>query len=354
MKGTVIAEPYVNLRAGPGTSFADLGDVVTGTRVEIIGIKDGWYQVPLYVTPNGAIAGSAWILGEWVRQDVVATPPARKVRVGLNLLHAHHLAQPAYNYGIRVFQFMDGMQEGKNFAAGHKDAVVMLRRYVDRWTPPSANLFEGITPGLVYLSPNNEGTFLGSGSPEEIEQAAKWERDMATIVRDGGGIYAGFGLAMGTPDYTRPSICDAWKRFVAPLYNSGLMAINYHLYSPVWQHVFQPTEWIWYERRWEWMYTHCGFDPSPQLLGVYCDETGVDEGGVGGFPAHGISSENIAAWCRKFIELSSAPMVIDGVSYPSPVRGAAIFQAGDSNTGQGGWGGYNVEGAMQSIAIANV
>ena len=354
MKGTVIAEPYVNLRAGPGVGAIDLGDVPYGTQVDIISTVQGWYQIPVYVTPGGPMVGSAWLSSDWVKINTAPVQPARKVRVGANLLHAHHLAQRAYDLGIRVFQFMDGMQEGKNFARDHKDAVVMLRRYVDRWAEPGAYLFEGIEPGCVYLSPNNEGTFIGAGTPEEIKASAEWDMKMARIVQDAGGIYAGFGHAMGTPDYTRVGIRDAMRQYYAPLYNRGLMAINGHYYSPNYEHVFQAAEWIWYERRWEWMFTHCGFDPNPQLLGVYCDETGVDEGGVGGFPAHGINAEQIGMWCRKFIELSSASMVIDGVSYPSPVRGAAIFQAGDSNTNSGGWGGYNVEYALQTIGAANV
>ena len=77
----------------------------------------------------------------------------------------------------------------------------------------------------------------------------------------------------------------------------------------------------------------------------YADETGLDEGGIGGFPAHGLGCEAIRQWGRAFVAAQRQGLG----AFPSPMKGAAIFQAGDT----GRWGGYNVQGCFDAIAKAN-
>jgi hypothetical protein len=120
-----------------------------------------------------------------------------------------------------------------------------------------------------------------------------------------------------------------------------------HLYSPTPAHIQDEGEWIWYERRWEFLFTKCGFDP--RVRAIYCSETGLDEGGIGGFPQHASTQDQFRTWCARFIDAQTRPLVVAGQTFPSPALGGAIFQAGDSRTSSGGWGGYNIEGYVDTI-----
>lgn len=333
--------------------------------------------------------------------QVVDEPPPPQpsgFKLGVSVLHAHHLLEPAYQAGIRAFLIMDGAVAAVNFKRAHPDAVVMYRRFLPHGAGiPDPKLFSaeaGMGNGIVFVSPLNEGDNWGYDSPSQIESRARFDGALAQMCKAQGTIYAGGGFSMGTPDFTRPDICEAMKRFYAPLYNSGLMALNMHTYSPTMGWIYQPIStiissadkdetlendetvtmfvgrdkhpatlktWsgkhgmsiladpigrrIWFERRWEWLFDSCGFDPSPNLLGIYSDETGIDEGGVGGFPAHGAGDVEIERWGKEYCALQRLPL--NGVA--SVIRGAAIFQAGD--TGQ--WGGYEVSRNLAAIARAN-
>ncbi len=105
----------------------------------------------------------------------------------------------------------------------------------------------------------------GCGSdPNKIAQRANYERDFlarAKAINPNCTVVAG-GWSYGTPDFTRADVCDAIRTHYAPNYNSGAWKINVHLYSPDLAHIDNPAEWKWYERRWEWLFTHCGFDPA--------------------------------------------------------------------------------------------
>ena len=53
----------VNLRAGPSTSDAVVGQLVRGTEAEVLNQGDGWYQIQ---TSDGAYVG--WIFGKFLAQ----------------------------------------------------------------------------------------------------------------------------------------------------------------------------------------------------------------------------------------------------------------------------------------------
>lgn len=54
----------VNLRAGPGTGNAVVGQLFLGDATEVLGDQDGWYQVR---TANGAVSG--WIFGKFLAEQ---------------------------------------------------------------------------------------------------------------------------------------------------------------------------------------------------------------------------------------------------------------------------------------------
>lgn len=54
----------VNLRAGPGTGNAVVGQLFLGDATEVLGDQDGWYQVR---TADGAVSG--WIFGKFLAEQ---------------------------------------------------------------------------------------------------------------------------------------------------------------------------------------------------------------------------------------------------------------------------------------------
>lgn len=51
----VVEVPKIAVRAGPGTSFKEIGTVVEGDRVPIVDTKEDWYRINL---PDGRVG---WI-----------------------------------------------------------------------------------------------------------------------------------------------------------------------------------------------------------------------------------------------------------------------------------------------------
>ena len=89
---TVFVQTAVlNLRAGPGTTYALLGAVVEGDALPILGKSDavagdfGWWQVD-------TVAGPAWLFGEHVR---VAGPLDSVPQVAVDPADAATSAEPA-------------------------------------------------------------------------------------------------------------------------------------------------------------------------------------------------------------------------------------------------------------------
>ena len=359
-KATVKTE--VRVRIGPEVSDATWTPLALKEGQQIDGVVQGdWlkYTDPRFVVYNKAgqrvdALYSAIKYGNTqyltMASDPPVTPPAPSgFKLGVSVLHAHQLLEQAYAAGVRCFLIMDGVLAAVQFKRAHPDAVVMYRRFLDHGAgipnPAAFSAEAAMGNGIVFVSPLNECDNWCYGSPGEIQARAIFDSQLAAMCKANGTIYAGGGFSMGTPDFTRADICDAMKRFYAPHYNSGLMAINMHLYSPNANHINSPLEWIWYERRWQFLFDKCGFDPSPALQGIYCDETGLDEGGIGGFPAHNLGCEAIRQWGVAFVAAQRQGLG----SFPSPMRGAAIFQTGDT----GRWAGYNVQGCFDAIAKAN-
>ncbi len=58
----VVTGTRVNLRSGPGTSNAVVGQVTQGVEAEMLADRDGWYEIR---TADGATSG--WIFGKFLR-----------------------------------------------------------------------------------------------------------------------------------------------------------------------------------------------------------------------------------------------------------------------------------------------
>lgn len=362
VKAIVTAE-LLNVRLKPSLDGMVLGMLKAGTVVDVLGVQDGWATVPLQVSgtnlrfgrqesdqPVGVFVSTAWL--DFMGQPVPdvggdATKRRQTFKLGIHAMTNSEIPFAEAGRGCKFFLCMNNFAGAAQLKRAHPDAVVMVRRFFDHGVVPSVeqilNGLEGATNKDLIYTGLNEADQLGQEG-DDLRRRAQLDLEVARRIKQGSGAtYAAGTFSMGTPDFTNPETCRIIRELYAPAYNSGLIAFDMHLYSPNPRHIDQPDEHKWFERRWEFLFTHCGFDPN--IRAIYCSECGLDQGGVGGFKAHGYSLEKFRDWCDKYIKLQSAPMIINGKSYPSPIIGGAIFQASD----RGRWDGYEISDYLPAL-----
>lgn len=350
--------PYLRVRSQPSLTASVLGGLAPGAEVDVVDISGDWAAIALQA--GGARVGDigdmaapavAYVFaGYLVGEAPPPPPPASKYALGVNVISNTGVAMRWAALGCRYFVIIDDFAAASELKRRFPDAVVMARRWFGNEIPSvdrAIDRLEGASdPGLIYTG-INEGDGLGQ-SDDDLKRRAHFDVLLAERIRaTTGARYAGGSFSMGAPDYTNDSVCQLMRSVYAPAYNAGVLGLDMHLYSPTPAHIQDEAEWIWYERRWEFLFTKCGFDP--RVRAIYCSETGLDEGGIGGFPQHASTQEQFRSWCARFIDAQSRPLVVAGQSYPSPAIGGAIFQAGDSRTSSGGWAGYNIEGYVDTF-----
>jgi hypothetical protein len=367
MKSTVTAD-LLNVRAGPSRDHPVIGMLKAGDTLDVLSVKEGW--AALAVSAGGApvmLASQpvvAYVAAEFLDlgqnngnaggstntgHSVLTPAAAGTYKLGLNALTNGGPARQEAERGCRYFLCMNDFTGASQLKRAFPDAIVMVRRFFEHGALPSAdqimNGLEGATDKNLIYTGLNEADQIGQDG-NALRTRALLDLEVARRIRQGSGAtYAAGTFSMGCPDFTNPETCQIIREIYAPAYNAGLIAIDMHLYSPNPQHVNQPGEWQWFERRWEFLFTKCGFDPK--VRAIYCSETGLDEGGVGGFKAHNYSQEQFRDWAQKYTALQNAPLVVDGVKYPSPILGGAIFQLGGNADPR--WDGYDVTGYLPTL-----
>ncbi|MFN4292913.1 MAG: hypothetical protein ACK4JD_02130 [Thermoflexales bacterium] len=359
MKATVTAS-LLDVRLRPSLEGAVIGMLPKDTVVDVLSVKDGWAAVPLQVSgvdlrfgpnesdrPVGVFVSTTWLEFESEPLPEPGQPTHTTFKLGIHAMTNSTVAFEEARRGCKFFLCMDNFAGASQLKRAHPDAVVMVRRFFDHGVVPSVeqiiNGLGGATDkNLIYIG-LNEADQLGQDG-DDLRRRAQIDLEVARRIRQGSGAtYAAGTFSMGCPDFTNPETCQIIRELYAPAYNSGLIAFDMHLYSPDPRHIDQPNEWKWFERRWEFLFTRCGFDPT--VRAIYCSECGLDQSGVGGFKAHAYSQEKFRDWCDKYIRLQSAPLVVDGKSYPSPIIGGAIFQASDHDR----WQGYEISNYLPTL-----
>lgn len=364
--GTVTAVPFLNLRAGASKSAADVGDLRTGTRLEIVTTAGDWSQVR-FLGADGKATVDAWAMSQWIQVDAVASTAV--ATLGVNVVLAHGYVEEALALGAGGVELMDGKLFAYQLKKKYPTKKIIYRKYFANGWHPSPEEFvdfglEGVgpdDPGLIYVG-FNEADVLGVGSGEEIRQHAIFDGKVGTIIKQKApqAVYLGMTAPVGNPAFDKPEICQAVREWYAPLYNSGLIGIDIHSYSPTRGHIFNGTydgnevaDWkhptqrgwddsIWLERRWWWLFTHCGFNTGfPGEIGIYSGETGMDEGGWGSWTARGCGQEEVEYWGRTYLDYNTRPLVINGVSHASPFRFGAVYTAPQPDPKQ--WATYNTQ-----------
>ncbi len=369
--GTVASDAdFLRVRAAPNSPTIT-GYLGNGSAVAIIGQANDalgrpWYQIKRTATYPFTFTDEAmtktmtaeftgWSYAALIKVEQppgvpppIVEPPSASVLLGFNALADGAAAGGAYNQGARFFLHMNDTDTANALAS--RGATVMYRQYWDH--APSVD--EAVAALGTRLHPDvirtgiNENEFIDG---RDIKFHAAFDAAVATRLRaiNPAYRYAGGTYSMGTPDFTNPGVCDAIKQYYAPAYNSGLLWFDMHLYSPNMQHIYQGAELIWYERRWEFLFTRCGFDPT--VRHIVSGECGVDEGGVGGFAAHNATDEQVVAYCKRWRQVQAVPLILDGTSYPSSLVGGALFQLGDTG---GRWDGYDLRRYTSAMQTAGV
>ena len=199
-------------------------------------------------------------------------------------------------------------------------------------------------PPLLYLG-HNENEIGIDLSPDGVRARAAFDAQAAQLLKDRqpNAIYLAGSFAHGTPDFTNPDVCRAIREAYAPAYNSGLLWLDMHNYTLGRRFPTHPpsgagiVDAIWYERRWQWLFTNCGF--SPTVRHIVASETGV-EAGSGGFVWAGYTEAQLTDWLIDHRRTQLTPLVVNGRTYPSPFRFGALFQFGVN----GRWKNYDMRG----------
>ena len=279
------------------------------------------------------------------------TPPTQPITVtarrllGIHALTNTGAANQAISNGAEVIAVMGQPTYAYQIAAGN-NVTVMHRHYWRGYLPTAEDFvrWHGIDPNAVNNGDKriilgcNENDQIGS-SALDIRRRAEFDRAVWELLKrcTPNARYAGGGWAHGTPDITSADVKAALRDWYAPLYNAGML-VNVHLYT--YGDIGQVSP-IWFERRWQFFFTDCGFDTS--IRGLVCDETGL-EGPNGGFPGNGWTQEKFRAWCEHWLAVSTEPLN----GKPSPLIAATLFTGGDNGDPQ--WGRYDVRPYYGTLA----
>jgi len=362
----------VNLRRTP-EALADLSNredtLLFGTEFDAAPVKGkpDWLQLAVERTVGGVRTArsplTVYAMARYCADITPTTPPptptpapATSFRLGLNVMQNTHLAQAEAARGCSYFLIMNDYGGAEGLAVNNPDKTIMARRYIEHrggiTVDQMINLMEGARHRRLVYHGLNENDQLSDRGADLVERA-RFDAEVAKRVQQLNADkpeaerprYAAGTFSVGCPDFTNPETVRIIKEIYAPAYNAGLLAFDMHLYSPNMANVDKPAEWKWYERRWEWLFTACGFNPA--IRAIYCSECGVDEMGVGGFVAHKATSDQVLDWSRKYIDIQQQPLIVNGVKYASPIIGGAIFQLGGN--GDPRWGGYEMNGYLPAV-----
>lgn len=301
--------------------------------------------------------------------DVPSTPPVVPTSgagtpaaiLGVHELGLAGKAKESLQRGAGAVMCFEDALGAAQMSIAYPDRIVMHRKYFKYALSPAEILAQhGIDPNGVSASRAwyrglNENDVDGfDSSPAGILKRATWDIECAKLLKRAApnARWVAGGWAHGNPDFTNPSVCDAVRDGYAAAYNAGLILFDLHNYSksdPNNPKNFRFYAPIWFERRWEFLFTKCGFDPK--VRGVVASEAGI-EAGAGGFRWAGFTQDEFRAWCAYALKVQMQPLIIAGKSYPSPFLAGTIFQWGNNYNGSGGWWGYGLDEYISTLETA--
>jgi hypothetical protein len=319
-------------------------------------------------------------------------PPSKVGVIGVHCIGDVTAGRYAASVGCPMVTVMSNYVVARELA--DRGVMVLYREYIDH-PHEGAQLAQRVMeaaggrlhPGIIHLGFNECDNGLCYGTPEQIRIRAYHDSDFMKVILANGGRVGIGGFSMGCPDYTSDTACAAMREHYAPLWNNDDSAnprvfLNYHSYSHnadqllslsgtralsaqsaepntadmeralilvgrdqheavvmrpkrIEERAITTYDPIWLELRWLLLFTKCGFRPDKR--GIIGDETGEDEGGIGGFKAHNRNADTVARWCSTMRAVSSRDIVVNGKPYPSPWLGATLFMYGNDGKWSGGY-----------------
>ncbi len=345
--------PFVNIRSKPDIESSEIiGKAYPDFELEVDQVVNEWAFLPITIS-NIKIGGFAYVKAEYLDINAPTPIPSEpvklpaKVRLGLHVMSNVGQAITEAGNGCKFFMVMDNNLGAHQLKTAFPDTVVMVRRYLrNRLTADDMVRALEVYPEsrLVYTG-HNEQDVIGS-SVDAIRERAQFDAEVATKIKmiAPNARYAAGTWSMGEPNITDAGIVQALKDNYAPHFNSGLFDLDQHSYSTTFGLTDGEAEWL--VRRWEFYFTKCGFNPA-RGQSIYMSETGADDGHQNGFRGQGASGDQFENWCRRFYEVNQRALVVNGIAYPSPVVGGAIFQLGGNGDPQ--WQRFEVSGLLPQL-----
>lgn len=345
---------------------------VDGVYLDGAGVAGSGPTAYKIVTPSETTTYTlrvVWSGGTIERKATVTVTPAQPppvgkatIRTGYHTLGDGTAATEIINAGGQALCSIDNIDAARRMTAA--GGVGVIRRWLGDGLPDPWAFGRSIE---IYPHARVVGLCeKKGGTPEEIAWHAGWDEAVARELkkRDPTVVYYGGTFSVGGPDYTNPAIVEAMRKYYAPLYNSGLMGLDMHLYAPNFETAFLgssiehpgehvglnvPPTWWWIER-FRFNFTLCDLDPGIQRIGA--TEWLVDEGGVGGAPAHNYTPAQVVQLWQRTVAMWLCPTVVGGKPYPSQLEWATAFQGADASTADGHWGGFYLGGYTPALKAA--
>ena len=167
-----VTASVLNIRSGPGTGFAVIGELFEGTQVTVLREEGEWSEI------SSSVAGEAWVASAFLSSSDPATPPA-----------AETATVTADVLNIRSGPSLDSAVVGRLFAG----TTVSILQTSGDWTEVSSSAAGEAWVASAFLSPEGSGT--GGGSGTTISTASGGGANVRTFP-DGPRAY---GLPDGAP-----------------------------------------------------------------------------------------------------------------------------------------------------------
>ncbi len=345
----VINADWLRLRSEPGFNGSHIAwippatvfDVSTSTTVA----NQRWYRAHFSHNLLRSPVSQAQFLDitGWVAAWLTRPYTQQRVPVGLHTLYDSRSVWSEFEQNCNAFTIMDNFATAGEVLTRKPEIIVITRRFFYHGILPNPDQIMERLP--VYKGARvvilNENDQIGV-SYDDLPKRASVEIECARRIRNAGGIPLIGSWSMGTPDFTNQSICDRIRELYAEGYNNGLFGVDMHLYSPSRDNLIKNDP-IWYERRFEFLFTKCGFNPVVRQ--IYASEGGLDVMGLGGFKGVSMQGHEVRDWLSQYQATLQRDMTVNGKVFPSPLRCVNLFQCSKAHD----WSSYDVTGYLEEI-----
>lgn len=386
----------VNVRIAPDIGSEAIGSLATGDAVEVVGVEGSWARVlpmvggtPLKGPTDDLLPMNWYMYAALLIPPVKPVPPPVRgpVLVGGNVIYNGAAAQLLLAHQPAMVSITFNPAMAREIKIANPGLRVMARAMIRSNPPSPEEWYDRLSAAFcedMFLLGLNEQDVAGFGTGvQAIKDRIKFDTIMYQKIKDNRQYhmtYAGCGFSTGEPNIVVLEICEAMRGY-RELIQDGMWC-NQHDYATsdgrtgqtadgIRKIIFEEQtvdipfrgyfdgkwvdgvvhripQWQWTIGRWIFYYQRCGWDPL-SLGKVITDETGLDVGGLGGWKAFNAPVSEVVAWVRQYVVLMGRNIVVNGIEYPPPFVGGAIFQIGDPN----GWGSYDLTPYLEGLQACN-